>query len=128
MSNLTRAIWWDAPGKLTLVGAEGRPVPGAPGAVYFDVILESLTDGGSLFFLARLAGSGVNAANDQALLRADPDGSVRLVLREGDAVEVAGSVRVVRTFQFGRELSEDGRAAAHLTFADGSSGIYTTSL
>ncbi len=133
MSNLTRAIWWDVPGKLTLVAAEGRPVPGAPGAVYFDVTLESLTDDGSLFFLAQLAGSGVNAANDRALLRADPDGSVRLVLREGDAVEVlngagAITVRAVRSFQIGRELSMDGRAAAWLTFADGSSGIYTTSL
>ncbi len=128
MSNLTRALWWDVPGKLTLVAAEGRPVPGAPGAAYFDLTLESLTDGGSLFFLARLAGSGVSSANDQALLRARPDGSVGLVLREGDAVEVAGAVRVVRSFQIGRELSAHGQAAAWLTFTDGSSGIYTTSL
>lgn len=128
MSNLTRAIWWDVPGKLSLVAAEGRPVPGAPGAVYFDVTLESLTDDGSLFFLARLAGSGVNGSNDQALLRARPDGSVGIVLREGDSVEVAGTLRVVRSFQFGRELSADGRAAAHLVFTDGSSGIYTASL
>ena len=128
MSNLTRAIWWDAPGKLSLAAAEGRPVPGAPGAVYFDVILESLQDDGTLFFLARLAGSGVNGSNDQALLRARPDGSVGIVLREGDAVEAAGAVRVVRSFQFGRELSADGRAAAHLVFTDGTSGIFTTSL
>lgn len=133
MSNLTRAIWWDVPGQLALVAAEGRPVPGAAGAVYFDVTFESLTDDGSLFFLARLAGSGVNSSNDRALLRADADGSIRLVLREGDAVQVvdgsgAGTTRVVRSFQFGRELSADGRAAAHLTFADGTSGIYTTSL
>lgn len=133
MSNLTRGIWWDVPGKLTLIAAEGRPVPGAPGAVYFDVTLESLTDDGSLFFLARLAGSGVNASNDQALLRARPDGSVGIVLREGDAVEVVetsgtSAVRVVRSFQVGRELSADGRAAAQLTFTDGSSGVYTASL
>lgn len=133
MSNLTRAIWWDVPGKLSLVAAEGRPVPGAPGAVYFDVTLESLQDDGTLFFLARLAGSGVNGSNDQALLRARPDGSIGIVLREGDAVEVrdgsgATAPRVIRSFHFGRELSADGRAAAHLVFTDGSSGIFTASL
>jgi hypothetical protein len=35
-------------------------------------------------------------------------------------------VKVVRSFRFGRELASDGQAAAHLDFADGSSGVYTT--
>lgn len=128
---LTPAIWWDVPGALSLVAAAGRPVPGAPGAVYADLALESLTDDGALFFSAQFYGSGVTSANDRALLRIDPDGTVHLVLREGDAVEVvdaagARTVRTVRSFGFGRELARDGQAVAHLDFVDGSAGVYTT--
>jgi hypothetical protein len=130
-SRLTPAIWWDVPGALSLVAAQGRPVPGAPGAVYATVSFESLSDAGEIFFSAKLGGSGVTAANDGVLMRADPNGTLGIVLREGDTVEVvdtsgARAMKVVSSFRFSRELANDGRAAAHLDFADGSSGVYTT--
>lgn len=129
--NLTQAIWWDVPGGLALVAAEGRPVPGLPGVVYFDLSLETLTDEGALFFAARLTGAGVTSANERALFRANPDGSVDLVLREGDPVEVidgagATTARVVRSFDVARELDQAGHGVARLTFSDGSAGVYTT--
>lgn len=37
--------------------------------------------------LVRLSGTGVNANNDQALLLAQSDGSVRVLMREGDAAQ-----------------------------------------
>jgi hypothetical protein len=131
LMNLTEAIWWDVPGTLALVAAEGRPVPGRAGAVFAELSLESLTDDGALFFSARLAGSGINAANDRALFRANPDASVDLVLAEGDTVVVldaggASTQRTVRSFELGRELSGDGRGVARLTFSDGSAGVYAT--
>jgi hypothetical protein len=130
-TRLTEAIWWDVPGALSLVAAAGRPAPDAPGAVYADLTLESLTGEGALFFSARLAGSQVTSTNDRALLRIDPDATLHLLLREGDAVEVldaAGgrTVRSVRSFRFGRELARSGQAVAHVDFSDGSSGVYTT--
>ncbi|MGH9360810.1 MAG: DUF7453 family protein, partial [Thermoanaerobaculia bacterium] len=126
--SLTEAIWWDEPGALTVVAAAGRPVPGAPGAVYGDLTLAGLTDGGVLHFTAGLTGSGVTAANDFALLRATPDGAVTLVLREGDIVEVVeGSggttLRTVADFAFGPGVVTAGRAAARVGFTDGG-GVY----
>jgi len=129
--DLTQAIWWDVPGRLALVAAEGRPAPGLPGVVYFNLSLETLTDEGALFFTARLAGAGITAANDRALFRADPDGSVDLVLREGDTVDVtdragATTARIVRSFDVARDLDQAGRGVARLAFSDGSAGVYTT--
>jgi hypothetical protein len=126
---LTEAIWWDEPGALTLVAAAGRPVPGAPGAAYGDLTLEGLTDAGVLHFTAALTGSGVTAANDVALLRVTPDGAVALVLREGDVVEVRdgsgqGTLRTVAGFTFGPGVVTAGRAAARVSFTDGSGGVY----
>ncbi|HEX9668311.1 MAG TPA: choice-of-anchor tandem repeat NxxGxxAF-containing protein [Thermoanaerobaculia bacterium] len=126
---LTEAIWWDAPGTLALVAAAGRPVPGASGAAYGELTLEGLTGEDVLHFTASLTGSGVTWANDVALLRATPDGTVALLLREGDVVEVldgAGrsTLRTVASFTFGPGVVTAGRAAARVTFTDGSGGVY----
>ncbi len=126
---LTAGIWWDEPGTLALVAAEGRPVPGAPGAAYADLTLEGLTDAGALYFSATLTGPGVAAGNDVAVLRATAGGAPVIVLREGDLVEVidgsgARTERTVATFAFGPGVETAARAAVDVSFADGSAGVY----
>ena len=126
---LTEGIWWDDGGELALVAAQHRPAPGAGGASYGALTLEALTDDGTLYFTTRLAGTGVTAANEIALVRARPGGAAELVLREGDAVEVVDrlgnrSERTVAEFVFGRGVEVAGRAALRVGFRDGGSGLY----
>jgi hypothetical protein len=129
-TNLTEGIWWDRSGQLALVAAEGRPVPGAPGAAFQDLFLGSLQEDGTLFFSGRFAGPGIDAGNDTAEFRVNPDGTVDVFLREGEEAEVLGSsggssLRTVGAFGFGPGVAADGRRVAQVRFRDGSSGVYT---
>ncbi len=126
---LTEAIWWDRPGALALVAAEGRTVPGIAGARYWRLALEALTDEGSLYFTAVLAGSGVDAGNDFAAFRVRADGGLGVVLREGDRVEVvsasgARTTRTVASFSLSPGVETAGRAAARVGFREGGGGVF----
>lgn len=128
--SLTEALWWDEPGTLALVAAEGRPAAGLAGASYGgELTLEGLSEGGALYFSATLSGAGVTGANDRAVFRALPGGAVAVVLREGDSVQVvnlagATSQRTVNSFVFGPGIETAGRAALYATFTDGGAGVY----
>lgn len=132
LNDLTKAIWWDRPGPMTLVAREGGAVPGIAGATFFDVELDELTADGALFFTGRLQGTGVHAGNDVAAFRVAAGQTPVLVLREGEAVEVVdaaagAATRTVAAFELGPGVAADGRRAARVSFTDGGAGIYVIS-
>lgn len=129
VNNLTEGIWWDRSGQLTLVAAEGRPVPGVSGATFRDLAFDSLEEDGTLFFSGLFSGPGIGTGNDAAAFRVNPDGSVDVLLREGDEAEVSDpsggrSLRKTGAFNLGYGAATDGRRVAHVAFHDGTSGVY----
>ena len=128
LNDLTKAVWWDRPGPMTLVAREGGAVPGIPGATFFDVDLVALAADGALFFTGRLQGTGIHAGNDAAAFRVVAGQTPVLVLREGEPVAVVdaagAATRTIASFELGRGVATDGRRAARVSFTDGGAGLY----
>jgi hypothetical protein len=121
-------VWWERSGPLQRVAREGDPAPGLGAGVALAGLNQflSLADGGPLFFLATLAGAGVSAANDLALYAVERTGPVRLLLREGASLDVAGDgsdVRVLARILPG-DAGAGGELPLELGFSDGSSGVF----
>ncbi len=123
--SVRRGIWWDGPGELTLAAASGLSLPGLDGqpvsTVFYKV--NAFNDWDHVFFFAVLPGEG--DPGFRPLFRANPDGTVDLVLRVGDGVLVDGVSRTVASFEMGDGLSTEGRGIFEVTFTDGSNGVYT---
>jgi hypothetical protein len=140
-------IWTTVGGALRPLVLSGDPVPrAAAGTTFrFSTTLPTksmlvLNGRGNVAFVAQMEGNTVSAANDIALV-AEIQGELVVLLREGDAFEVApGDPRVIHSFQGNSEFgiaggtgNGDGRRSAfnnknQLVFAaqftDGSSGIF----
>jgi hypothetical protein len=88
-------LWAGTVGNLTLVAREGDPAPGtsvvyASGTRYFqDTLHLAMNDSGVVAFRAKLSGTGVTTANDQALFAGTP-GALSLVARLGSVAPDAG--------------------------------------
>jgi hypothetical protein len=83
-------LTWSAAGGLSLLAREGDAAPGAGGVVFADLApgrLPSVSDDGSVAFIAALTGTGVTEANDVGIWRANATG-LRLVAREGDVIDL----------------------------------------
>jgi hypothetical protein len=129
LSRLTEAIWWDAPGSLTLALATGHPAPGVPGATAASLRFESLRDDGSLIASAFLTGGVVTPSSDRVLYRFSALGAATVLLREGSDVEVVDASggrtrRTVTGFRVGQGSSSDGTLVLDVTFTDGTGGVY----
>jgi hypothetical protein len=90
-------IWCNSTGTLTLVAQQGRQAPGCPGGVTYNAFTELALDDvngstqkGGVIFLATLAGTGVTAANNVGIFAQDNTGTVRLIVRTGDVLDVPG--------------------------------------
>ena len=95
----TFAIYWDVPGELTAVAHQGDEVPGLPGVSYAAVSPIVLYESGTLLFSASFSGLGVTSANNSALMRANADGSIEILLRRGDTIVTGpADARVVDIF------------------------------
>jgi hypothetical protein len=83
-------IWlYDRDGQASVVAREGDPAPGAPdGAVFSTLGTVALNAAGQVAFNARLAigPGGVVAGEDRGVWGPGPDGSLGMLLREGDPV------------------------------------------
>jgi len=77
-------LWFGTPGSLTLIARGGDSAPGAAPATYDSFGFPWLTSGGIVHFWSTLAGSGVTAANNQAIWRGTVS-SLSMVVRSGDA-------------------------------------------
>ena len=129
------SLWSGPRGGLQLVARSGSPIPDAAGAALPGVRYASFkyfglpdgTEAGPLF-VATLTGSDVTAKNQTALFGTGSDGLVRLLLRTGDRLDVAGVSRKMAAFAalsgggrpvgVRRAVAKAGSVAALVTFTD----------
>lgn len=137
----------DYTGALAFVAREGDEAPGTEAGVVFagdavamqpaftgQLVMNSI---GQIAFHARVDGPGVGAFNNRGIWQHDPVAGLRLIVRNGDAIEVApGDTRIVQNIIFlsgsggsdGRPsaLNDIGQFAFWAWFTDGSEGIFVT--
>lgn len=134
-------LWAQRNGLLTLLAREGDQAPGTPTGTLFSEstfgdFFPQMNSLGQLVFKASLAGPGVSTANDQGLWALLEDGSVHLLVREGDTLEIRPGVFrtlgpnafVVRGPSGGqdgrpRTLSDAGEFVLRATFTTGEQAI-----
>jgi hypothetical protein len=134
-------VWSGAPGSVTLLAREGDAAPGAGAGVAFGDVASTfaINDSGHVAFINILTGTGVTGNNSMSLWWADGVGTLSLIVRAGNAFEVApGDVRTVSSIVFdGGSGDEDGtpagfndadQVAFRLDFTDGSSGIFVATV
>lgn len=139
----TSGIFVGLPGSLQAGALQGTIAPGGGNFSSFQTNTQ-LNGLGQIAFVANLSGSGVDSTNDQGLYAGTPD-AITKIIRKGDLVDVDPGVGVdLRTVSgIGFRLftnsagEEDGRGYAFndngsitylLTFTDGSSGVFYSSL
>lgn len=84
-----------------LIMHTGQQAPGTPPGVVFTNFFEGLPPFGNVFmngrdeivFLSMLTGPGVGSTNNVGIWQAEPDGTVNLVARSGDTIDVGGGVQ-----------------------------------
>ncbi len=121
-------IWWDGPGKLSLVAATGLPAPGLEGQTIANIFykVNGFNGWDHVFFFAEIPGEA--GPGHRPLFRANPDGTVDLVLRVGAQVVVGEELRTVASFEMGNGLSTEGLGVFEVTFTDGTNGVFTAQL
>jgi formylglycine-generating enzyme required for sulfatase activity len=133
-------IWVERPGEgLGLLARTGSQSPGVPaGAVYssFGMGALALNNAGQIAFASFLTGGGVTTGNSQGIWATNRNGSLQLIVRSGEPLEVApGDVRILRSLSVhsinadghgGSFLNSAGQVAFRGTFTDGSSGIFVS--
>jgi hypothetical protein len=132
------SLWSTSTGALNLVAREGAAAPGgAAGQTFSAFASPALNAAGQLAFTAALAGTGITTANDRGIWAQGLDGDLRLVAREGGALEVSpGVTRTIAELHYtagantedGRRIgfNDYGEVAYLATFTDGSSGIFVS--
>ncbi len=91
---IVNAITAGTPDNLSLIAAEGLPVPPIPGATYTTNVANlgfSLGDGGHVAFYANFEGEGIPRDEGFAFLRWHADEGTVIVLRAGDAAPGVGA-------------------------------------
>jgi hypothetical protein len=147
-------IWSGSAGDLDLVIREASHAPGTPsGARFSDFRSLTLNSAGQIAFAATLYRpvpdrngnlppgdfGGVDTTNDNGIWAADAGGSLTLIAREGDLLEVApADFRTISTLDFfggtgngdgvASGFNDIGQLAFLATFTDGSSGVFVSSL
>ncbi len=133
------AIWAEGQSSLKLIAREGSQAPGTPVGLTFDT-LTGLTFNGrdQVAFSASLKpGVGVTSDNNFGIWQQDPAGLLELVVRKGDALQVApGDIRTVSSLVFaggsGNEdgfassFNDSGQLAFRASFTDGTSGVFVS--
>jgi len=85
-STNNEGLWTNRSGALELIAREGDVAPCLPTT---DALFGRFTDlyvaeDGTVCFFSFLTGPGVNSGNDGSFWRSEPDGTIHLVVREGD--------------------------------------------
>jgi hypothetical protein len=118
--------FWDQPGTVVPLLLPGDPVPDRPGLTLFQATqIVGYAAGGHLVFRGHIGVPSQPVVT--ALIAAAPDGTLHTLVAGGDTIDVSsggGDLREVASVSSG-ELSADGTVAVRLTFADGSSGVFT---
>jgi hypothetical protein len=142
--NDDQGIWVERDGGLELVAREGRQAPGTPSGSNFNFSARSvptlvLNDAGRLSLFAQLqtGSGGVTLANDIGIWAEDLAGVLRLIVREGDLLEVLpGDFRTVSSLSMrggtggdsgqGSGFNNAGQVAFIANFTDGTSGVFVS--
>jgi len=90
-------IWYGPPAALTAI-RQGDAAPGCGNGVTFSAFTALGFSSGGVVFTAKVAGTGVSAANDLGIWAADPDGTLQLVQREGNTMDFDGVSKTVSSF------------------------------
>jgi hypothetical protein len=122
-------IWSESQSGLQMVVRKGDPVPGVPADVRFAHLgAPTMNANGQVVFPANLIGNGINSTNDFGFWGQRLDGSLQLLVREGDQIDVddgpATDLRTVRQLDeiFKFSGNEDGRPSV---FNDGGEFVFT---
>jgi hypothetical protein len=129
-------LWLGEPESLALAVRQGDAPPSVPGTVRFKSFSQFCAPAeGGLVFLATIAGNGITTSNNQGIWQRDEAGSIDLLVRKGDTLEVDGANRKVssivafKTSAFcgsqGRNVSHDGAVTLLLKFGDGYQAIFS---
>jgi hypothetical protein len=146
-------IWLGNSDGVTLVVRSGSQAPGTPvGANFGSFTMPAMNAEGQVAFLSNLfvptvgrdgvviggPGGGVTANNNLGLWATDRSGTLHLIAREGDLLEVAPSdSRTIGNLDFlasavvggnASGFNDRGQIAFLATFADGSSGLFVSDL
>jgi hypothetical protein len=93
----------------TPIALEGTPAPGVANASFASFVDPVASPRGRAAFLATLRGTGVTPAGNLALYAERPSGQLSLIVRTGQAIEVApGQTRTVRSIIFDSGPAESG--------------------
>ena len=121
-------------GEQQVLARIGEEVPGTvPGVEYSLLYTSDINEQGQIFFRAQLSGDGVDISNDRALFAMDTDGVVKMLLREGDSMNVSRTetpdLRVVDSLYESRSgnsayLNDSGQVAFKASFVDGTQGVF----
>ncbi len=140
LTDFSDGIWTETSGGLALVARAGSQAAGTPGGVNYSFFDPPVMNGaGQIAFRAELTGGDVDGSNDVGIWATDLDGTLQLVARKGDQLEVAPSV--FRTINFLEFFANTGNEDGHRSgfndlgqlgflahFTDGSSGVFVSDL
>ena len=141
------SIWSERSGPLGPVAREGEQAPGMPTGVVFagdEVAMipafgsPAMNGASQVVFQAWVAGPGIDDTNDEGIWGFDPVLGGRLLVREGETIEVApGDTRTIMQLNFqtlsgggdGKAggFSDGGQLAFRVLFVGGTQGIFVTS-
>ena len=121
----------------SLVARQGSPAAGVePDTAYSSFFFEGMNARGQVAFSAYYTGASVTNDNGVGLYGTDPLGRPQLIVRKGDVLSVAGSDKIVRLVETNRGtsslpgtvLSDSGRLAYTVWFADGTNAAFVADL
>jgi hypothetical protein len=139
-SSNDNSIWSDRSGQLKMVARKGSQPPGTAAGTWFDTFSEDMmiNDAGQVAFASFLTGPGMTSSNDYGIWAEDRAGVLRLVVREGNQIEVApGDSRTVKSIEYFCCTSGDGTSNAfnafgqlafRANFTDGTQGIFISNV
>jgi hypothetical protein len=128
-------LWLGEPDALALAVRQGDAPPSVSGSTRFKSLSQFCAPAeGGLVFLATIAGNGITSANNQGLWQQDALGSIDLLVRKGDTLEVDGanhkvsSILVFKSSAYcgaqARNVSLQGAVTLLLKFGDGYQAIF----
>jgi hypothetical protein len=134
-----QAIWSGEMDNLALVARSGGQAPGTGSGVRFSNLeYPALNSSGQIAFRAYLIGSGVRPNNDKGIWATDSTGTLQLIARAGDLLEVApDDFRAISELNFtsasgnsdglSSGFNDLGQLVFWARFTDNSEGIFLSS-
>ncbi len=133
-------IWLTSDDSVELIARGGQQAPGTEAGTTFSHVSfyrgygpkPSLNNNGQVLFQVALLGPQVNSSNDLGYWATDTDGTLKLIIREGDVIDISNDplIEDLRTVSIilSSNINDAGQMAFILRFTDGSSAIVVASM